>query len=119
MRENEPLPGFGFSPFTTTDSVPYACGETLQKLLEGDRRFERFDAALRLGQELTGLQPEFALLGTYVSQRIGGQHKPDLIRIGRLVGWIAHALEQQAEIPAHSLEGQLQRRSSGVKRIRR
>ena len=99
MRENEPLPGFGFSPFATTDSRSVFLWQTLQKLLEGDRRFERFDAALRLGQELTGLQPEFSLLGTYVSQRIGGQHKPDLIRLGRLVGWIAHALEQQAESP--------------------
>lgn len=99
MRENEPLPGFGFSPFTTTDSRSVFLWQTLRKLLAGDRRFERFDSALRLGQELTGLQPEFALLGTYVSQRIGRQHKPDLIRIGRLVGWIAHALEQQTESP--------------------
>ena len=64
------------------------------RFLGGDRCFERFDAALRLGQQLTGLQPEFALLGTCVSQRIGGQHKPEFIRIGWLAGWIAHELEQ-------------------------
>lgn len=99
VRENETLPGFGFSPFAAADARSIYLWRTLQHLLQRDRSFDRFDEALRLGQELTGLHPDFALLSTYVSHRAGGSAKPNLVRIGRLVGWIAHAFEQQADAP--------------------
>lgn len=99
VRESEALPGFGFSPLATTDARSACLWSTLQRLLDRDRRFERFDTALRLGRDLTGLQPDFALLAAYVSHRLECKARPNLVQIGRLVGWIAHALEQQTESP--------------------
>lgn len=97
VKENEALPGFGFSPFAATDSRAVHLMAAMKQQLQRDRRFARFDSALSLAQELTGFHPDFALLATYVAQRVGAPGKPNLVRTGRLVGWIAHALEQQQD----------------------
>lgn len=99
IRESEAIPGFGFSPLGGADSRAIHLWRALRNSLKGDRRFARFDAALEAAQALTGKDPDFALLAAYVTLRLKAEHRPNLVRIGRLVGWIAHALEQQTDSP--------------------
>jgi len=101
IRESEDLPGFGFmfSPTATSDPRAVALWSALQQMLADDRRFGRFKAAVDAGMELTGLYPDFAFLAAWVMRRIGVRQHFDLIRLGRLVGWLAHGMEQQQDKP--------------------
>lgn len=99
VREGQGIPGFGFSPFPTRDPRADALWFALKDVLEKDKGFVRFDRALQMAVELTGQRPDFSLLAAYVNKRIGGRPHASLIRLGRFVGWIAHALEQQTDKP--------------------
>jgi len=99
MRESEDLPGFGFSPFDTPDPRADALLGSLKKVLAGDRAFGRFDRAVGLASELSGKPPDFAFLAAYVNGRIGADQHLNLVRLSRVVGWIAHAWEQQNDRP--------------------
>lgn len=99
MRENEDLPGFGFSPFETADPRAIALWSALEQRLASDRRFKHFDRAIRFGRDATGQPPDFSFLAAYVSHRVGLGPRANLVRLARLVGWLAHALEQQLDKP--------------------
>ncbi|WP_431015419.1 citrate synthase [Bradyrhizobium pachyrhizi] len=97
LREGEALPGFGYSPAHTggLDSRSDTLLANLRSALSNDPRFVRFDQAIALGTDITGRHPDFALLSAWVGQMIGLEPQLGLIRIGRIVGWLAHAREQQ------------------------
>lgn len=99
VRESEDVPGFGFSPFDAPDPRAAALWGSLRKLLTADRAFSRFEQAIDLARELTGKEPEFALLAAFINRRIGAQADANLVRLARIAGWIAHAWEQQADMP--------------------
>lgn len=99
VRENEDVPGFGFSPFEVPDPRAAALLASLRKLLGSERQFSRFDRAIELAGDLTGKQPDFAFLAAYVNYRIGAEPDANLVRLGRIAGWVAHAWEQQSEMP--------------------
>lgn len=99
VRESEDVPGFGFSPFDVPDPRSSALLNSLRSLLAADRDFARFDRAVTLASELTGQPPDFALLAAYVNRRIGAEPDANLVRLARVVGWVAHAWEQQSETP--------------------
>ncbi|MGE4238944.1 citrate synthase family protein [Ramlibacter sp.] len=99
LRENEDIPGFGFSPFDTPDPRAAALWDAFRQQLASDRAFSRFERAIETARELTGKAPEFALLATFVNRRIGVEPDANLIRLGRIAGWVAHAWEQQSDMP--------------------
>ena len=99
IRENEDVPGFGFSPFDAPDPRAAALLASLRSLLCSERGFARFEKAIDLACDLTGKQPEFAFLAAYVNRRIGAAPDANLVRLGRIAGWVAHAWEQQGELP--------------------
>lgn len=99
VRESEDVPGFGFSPFDVQDPRAAALWSSLQTLLASDRDFGRFERAIGLASELTGQYPDFALLAAYVNRRIGAEPDANLVRLGRIAGWVAHAWEQQNDMP--------------------
>jgi len=99
VRESEDVPGFGFSPFAAPDPRSAALLSSLRALLATDRHFARFERAIDLAIELTGQQPDFALLAAFVNRRIGAEPDANLVRLARIAGWIAHAWEQQNEMP--------------------
>ena len=99
VRESEEIPGFGFSPFNAPDPRAAALLSSLRTLLTDDKDFKRFVHAIDLAVDLTGQQPDFALLAAYVNRRIGAEPDANLVRLGRIVGWVAHAWEQQNELP--------------------
>ncbi|MFC5428078.1 citrate synthase family protein [Paraburkholderia denitrificans] len=99
VRESEDIPGFGYSPFNAPDPRSAALWASLRVLLAADRNFARFERAIDLAVDLTGQQPDFALLAAYVNRRIGAAPDANLVRLGRIAGWVAHAWEQQNEAP--------------------
>ncbi|HZF85052.1 MAG TPA: citrate synthase [Burkholderiaceae bacterium] len=99
FRENEELPGFGPSPFAVPDPRASALHEVLQVKLSGDARFRHFDRAMQLASELSGRGPDFAFLAALITRQIGADPYGNLIRLSRIVGWIAHSLEQQLDQP--------------------
>lgn len=99
IRESEDIPGFGFSPFQTPDPRSGALLKELRNILAGNAKFCRFDQALSMAVELTGREPDFAFLAAFISVQIGADQHGNLVRLARLVGWIAHALEQQLDKP--------------------
>ncbi|PYE16161.1 citrate synthase [Paraburkholderia silvatlantica] len=99
MRESEDIPGFGYSPFNAPDPRSAALWASLRVLLATDRNFARFERAIDLAIDLTAQQPDFALLAAYVNRRIGAEPDANLVRLGRIAGWVAHAWEQQNEMP--------------------
>lgn len=99
VRESEDIPGFGYSPFNTPDPRSSALWSSLSTLLATDRDFARFARAIDLAVDLTGQQPDFALLAAYVNRRIGADPDANLVRLARIAGWVAHAWEQQNETP--------------------
>lgn len=99
VRESEDVPGFGFSPFATQDPRSSELLEALRNVLANDKKFLHVDRAIRLASELTGKHPDFAFLASYVGKRIGLNPQANLVRLARIVGWLAHALEQQTDRP--------------------
>jgi citrate synthase len=99
VRESEDVPGFGFSPFATQDPRSGELLAALRDVLANDRKFLHFDGAIRVAAELTGKHPDFAFLASYVGKRIGLNQQANLVRLARIVGWLAHALEQQTDKP--------------------
>lgn len=99
IRENEEIPGFGYSPFEVPDPRAAALWVSLRSSLASERIFSRFERAVELAIDLTGKQPDFAFLAAYVNRRIGAEPDANLVRLGRIAGWIAHAWEQQSELP--------------------
>lgn len=99
MRESEDIPGFGYSPFNAPDPRSAALWASLRVLLATERNFARFERAIDLAIDLTGQLPDFALLAAYVNHRIGAEPDANLVRLGRIAGWVAHAWEQQNEMP--------------------
>lgn len=99
FRESEDLPGFGYSPFAVPDPRAAALHAELRNILADDPQFQHFDRAMTLASELVGRGPDFAFLAAFVTRRIGVDPHGNLIRLSRLVGWIAHALEQQQSHP--------------------
>lgn len=99
VRESEDVPGFGFSPFDAPDPRSSALWASLRTLLGADRNFARFERAIGLASELTGQQPDFAFLAAYVNRRIGAEPDANLVRLARIAGWVAHAWEQQSDMP--------------------
>lgn len=99
IRESEDIPGFGFSPFLTPDPRSSALLTQLRETLLDNASFCRFDQAISLASELTGREPDFAFLAAYVTIQSGADQDGNLVRLARLTGWIAHALEQQLDKP--------------------
>lgn len=99
IRESEDIPGFGYSPFPTPDPRSGALLTELRKTLAGDDKFCRFERAITMASDLTGREPDFAFLAAFISVQIGADQHGNLVRLARLVGWIAHALEQQLDKP--------------------
>lgn len=99
VRENEDLPGFGYSPFDVPDPRAAALWASLRSLLAAERSFSRFERAVELARDLSGKEPDFAFLAAYVNRRIGAEPDANLVRLGRIAGWVAHAWEQQSDMP--------------------
>jgi citrate synthase len=100
VREGEALPGFGSSTYQSKDPRAAALLSVLRQELADDPQFQRFEIASEAASDATGLHPDFALTSVFAGMKLGMvEQAGTLFRLGRLVGWIAHAIEQYHDRP--------------------
>jgi len=95
VREGEPLPGFASKTYPNGDPRARSLLGVMRELWGGDDDFHRVDLAIAMVREATGAEPDFVLPSQLVGRRAGlRQDQGALLRLARVVGWIAHAMEQ-------------------------
>ena len=98
IREGEPLPGFASKNYPGGDPRARALLDVLHEHSGDDPILKRVDAAAAAVLDATGAKPDFVLPALMLGRRIGlRQDHRALIRVARVVGWIAHAMEQYHE----------------------
>lgn len=92
-RAGEDIPGF--TPRDTivnNRAAPFL--RALEESIAEDRDFKKLKATINLAHEITGSAPEFFLLIVFVSRKLGLKDPLGVAAIGRVIGMIAHAMEQ-------------------------
>lgn len=95
IREGEPLPGFASKNYPKGDPRAKSLLGVLRNVAGDDADLRRFDLAAMAVHEATGLFPDFVLPAQLLARKVGLRHNQSaLLRIARVVGWVAHAMEQ-------------------------
>ena len=95
LREGEAIPGFTSSLYKAGDPRATSLLAAIQDGLKRDTEMARLAAAIQVVADATGHAPDFALPVVYLSRKLGLASAEGLLfRLGRLAGWIAHAMEQ-------------------------
>ena len=95
LREGEAIPGFTSSLYKAGDPRATSLLAAIRSGLQKDAEMVSLSAAIRVVADATGQAPDFALPVMYLSRKLGLASAEGLLfRLGRLVGWIAHAMEQ-------------------------
>ncbi len=101
LRTGEPLPGFigGSSP-TDVDPRAVALTQALDLALDDDREWMQLKEAAQVIFEATGKSANFIVPALFIGRRLGLRgNELALAGLGRLAGWIAHAMEQFHDNP--------------------
>lgn len=94
FRVGEPLPGFGGYLYADKDPRAQALVGALARHAPEDA-FSRLRLVLDLIDELTGAGPDFIVPCVFLGKILGLKGEELVVStVGRMVGWIAHALEQ-------------------------
>ncbi|WP_428390918.1 citrate synthase [Lichenicoccus sp.] len=95
LREGETLPGFSQSLYEGADPRAACLLASVSEALDGHPTTKRLLTAISVARDATGRSPDFALPVVFLSRQLKlGSAEPLLFRLGRFVGWIAHAMEQ-------------------------
>ena len=98
IREGEPLPGFASKNYPKGDPRAKSLLDLLRAVDGDDRDLRRLDLAAAAVREATGALPDFVLPAQVLARKVDLRHNQSaLLRIARVVGWIAHAMEQYHE----------------------
>eukprot|EP01013_Petalomonas_cantuscygni_P016557 TRINITY_DN33568_c0_g1_i1.p1 TRINITY_DN33568_c0_g1~~TRINITY_DN33568_c0_g1_i1.p1 ORF type:complete len:396 (+),score=-12.11 TRINITY_DN33568_c0_g1_i1:110-1189(+) len=98
IREGEALPGFGSPLYGSADPRATSLLSSLNKALDGDPELAKLNAAIGIAREITDQGPDLPLLSLFVSRKLGLRIQSGLAsRLGRIAGWMAHAMEQYNE----------------------
>jgi citrate synthase len=94
-RNGEELAGFSAPGHRKMDPRTFALMSALRKKFGDDIELKRLDRAADTAAEISGAQIEFILPAIYVGRKLGfkGQELA-VASMGRMAGWIAHAMEQ-------------------------
>lgn len=94
MRHGEELPGFSDSP-GLPDARTEPLMEALRQQFKADGALRRLSEAQQCVLDTSGRQMDFILPALFVGHKLGLQGEELAVSsVGRLVGWIAHAMEQ-------------------------
>lgn len=100
LREGEAIPGFTSSLYKSGDPRATSLLNAIKDGLKRDIEMSRLSTAIQVVADATGQFPDFALPVIYLNRKLGlGSSEGILFRLGRLVGWIAHAIEQYHSNP--------------------
>ncbi len=95
LREGETLPGFSQSLYQDGDPRAACLLESIIDILGEEPQVKRLMTAISVARDATGRSPDFALPVIFLSRQLElGSAESLLFRLGRFVGWIAHAMEQ-------------------------
>ena len=95
LRAGEDIPGFGPKVYAGADPRADALITAIANAFEGDPEVRRLLSAIRVVREAVQLEPDFALMHLFVCRRLGlGNQESGILRLPRMAGWIAHAMEQ-------------------------
>lgn len=98
IREGETIPGFASKNYPAGDPRARSLLDLLHEKSGDDPLLKRMDLAAAAMFEATGALPDFVLPAQLVGRQVGLRHDQGaLIRMARVVGWIAHAMEQYHE----------------------
>lgn len=94
LRNGEALPGFSGN-VDSPDPRTVAIMDALDVVLAGDPSFRRLREAETAAAEISRKSMNFIVPAMYIGHRLG-MHGEELSisSVGRIVGWIAHAMEQ-------------------------
>ncbi len=96
VRAGEPLPGFDGGVYRTVDARAASLLAALRERFGRERRVGRLFEALDAAKEIAGAEPDVILPCLFIEREIGFPEGDGALALaGRLVGWIAHAAEQQ------------------------
>lgn len=96
VREGEPVPGFSPVHYPNGDYRAAVLLTQMRHMAGGDADLARLQAAIDTAREVCQMGPNFALLNYYIGRRIGLPRNDSLFPLSRLVGWVAHSMEQYA-----------------------
>jgi citrate synthase len=95
VREGEPLPGFASKNYPSGDPRAIALLQAFRDVAGDDRDFKRLEAAAATAHEMSGAHVDFVLAAILISRKVDlKRDQSGLIRLARVAGWIAHAMEQ-------------------------
>lgn len=95
LRDGETLPGFGSRLYSAGDPRAASLLAALNRNLHGDAELKKFNAAITVVREVTGQEPDLALVNLFLGRKLGLVRQDGItLRLGRIAGWIAHAMEQ-------------------------
>jgi citrate synthase len=95
FRDGDPVPGFGSRLYPAGDPRARLLLEHINRNLHGDAELAKLNAAAEAMRDITGLEPDFALVNQFLGRKLGFERKDGVtLRLGRIAGWIAHAMEQ-------------------------
>jgi citrate synthase len=94
LKNGQPLPGFSATRPISDARTPAMMG-ALHNVLGRDRELARLLAAEHTARDASGVTMDFILPALFVGHRLGliGEELA-VTGLGRIVGWIAHAMEQ-------------------------
>jgi len=97
FRAGETIPAFDrYDIHDTGDPRAEALIEAFRHTFAGDPDLDRLTRAIDVATELTGMRPSFILPIMFLGQKLGLEgNEIGIGTIGRAIGWIAHAQEQQ------------------------
>jgi citrate synthase len=98
VRAGETVPGFGSTPYPATDPRAAHLLQLLETVCAGEADFDGLLVAIKTVHEATGSQPSFVIPALFLERKLGLRtEQTTLLRVARVVGWIAHAMEQYFE----------------------
>ncbi|HTV31280.1 MAG TPA: citrate synthase [Xanthobacteraceae bacterium] len=95
IRDGETVPGFGSKRYAQGDPRALALLNAMKHALDGDVPLQRLDAAISVMHDAVGLAPDLPLINLFLGKRLNLPRQEGIVgRLGRIAGWIAHAMEQ-------------------------
>lgn len=98
LKEGDAVPGFGSPQYPGADPRAVTLLAAIERCLPSDPDVAKLKAAIATVREVVRLEPAFGMVNLFVGRKLGLTRQGGIaLRLGRMAGWIAHAMEQYHE----------------------
>jgi citrate synthase len=95
LREGEPVHGFGSKLYPQGDPRAASLLEALRETFPDDPELAKLNDAISVAQDVMQERPDFVIPLSFIGYKLGLIGRESiLLRLARMGGWIAHAMEQ-------------------------